>query len=397
MSIRQDKKHIFIIGCSGIPACNGGFETFVDRLTEYRRDPNVCYHVACAVDEKPTQIDFEHNNAHCFQVKRRPLGPARTVFYDLDALNWSVKYAQEHKIEAPIFLILACRLGPFISRFINKIHVLGGVLYVNPDGQDWKRPKISVLIQRYLKIAEKQMAKHADLLICDSKAIESYIHNEYGELNPKTTYIPYGSELKRSTLSENAGEFVSWLHEKNLSSNEYYLVVARFVPENNLEAIIREFMASQTKKSLVLVTDPTEPFLTQLKDKLHFEKDNRIKFVGAVYDQELLKKIRECAFAYVHGHEVGGTNPSLLEALAATKVNLLLDVEFNREVAKESALYWTKLEGSLAHLIEDSEQLNEDQVKELDASSTNRIRQQYSWDAIVDSYETLFWKNERDC
>ena len=110
------------------------------------------------------------------------------------------------------------------------------------------------------------------------------------------------------------------------------------------------------KKDFVIITNVEHnKFYEELKISTGFEQDKRIKFVGTVYDQELLKKIREQAYAYFHGHEVGGTNPSLLEALASTDLNLLLDVGFNREVAEDGALYWSKEENSLAALIENAE------------------------------------------
>lgn len=119
--------------------------------------------------------------------------------------------------------------------------------------------------------------------------------------------------------------------------------MGRFVPENNYETMIREFMKSNSKKDFVLITNVEQnKFYDQLLKDTGFDKDPRVKFVGTVYDQELLKYIRENAFAYFHGHEVGGTNPSLLEALASTKLNLLLDVGFNREVGENGAIYWKK-------------------------------------------------------
>ena len=114
---------------------------------------------------------------------------------------------------------------------------------------------------------------------------------------------------------------MNWLTEKGLTPNEYYLVVGRFVPENNVETIIREFMASDTTKDLAIITTENPKLYAELEEKLHFSADPRIKFVGTVYDQELLKKIRENAWAYIHGHQVGGTNPSLLEALARRERN----------------------------------------------------------------------------
>ena len=154
--------------------------------------------------------------------------------------------------------------------------------------------------------------------------------------------------------------------------------------------MIREFMASRSKRDFALVTGVDEAFLADLEQKTHFKGDPRIKFVGTVYDQELLKKIREQAYGYFHGHEVGGTNPSLLEALASTRLNLLLDVGFNREVAESSSLYWTKESGDLASLIEHADVMGENEISVLDEASASVIRNRYSWRYITDTYEDLF-------
>ena len=233
------------------------------------------------------------------------------------------------------------------------------------------------------------MVKYADLLICDSKTIENYICEDYQQYNPKTTYIAYGTDLEKSKLTKFSSEVVRWYKEKQITPNNYYLVVGRFVPENNYETMIQEFMKSNTKKDFVLITNiEHNKFYNKLKQVTNFEKDPRIKFVGTVYDQELLKYIRENAFAYIHGHEVGGTNPSLLEAMISTKLNLLLDVGFNKEVGKEDALYWRK--NSLSELINSIEKVHNSQF-EMSEELDMRFRECFSWEHIKDLYETL-WK-----
>lgn len=127
-----------------------------------------------------------------------------------------------------------------------------------------------------------------------------------------------------------------------------------------------------------------------MKKTTHFDEDPRIKFVGTVYDQELLKKIRENAYSYLHGHEVGGTNPSLLEALATTDLNLLLNVGFNKEVGEEGALYWNKNKMNLANLINLADLLEKTAIKEISKKARMRIDNCYSWDLIVQEYEDLF-------
>lgn len=381
-------QHIFIVGSKGIPGNYGGYETFVDRLTEYHQNiPSLKYHVACKAKDTKT---FEYHNADCFDVKVPSIGPAQAIYYDVAALNQCVKYIRQNNIQHPIVYILACRIGPFAAHFQRVIHKLGGKLYINPDGHEWMRAKWSAPVRKYWKISERLMTKHCDLLICDSKNIEKYIHDEYGKYNPKTTFIAYGAETRKSKLADDDPKLIAWYKEKGLSPKSYYLVVGRFVPENNYETMIREFMKSHSKRDFALITNVSDKFLEELKEKTHFDQDPRIKFVGTVYDKELLMKIRENAYGYFHGHEVGGTNPSLLEALGSTDLNLLLDVGFNREVAENSALYWTKQSGNLASLIDRADHMSADEISELGRKSSRRIVNAYSWQHIADRYAQAF-------
>lgn len=384
-------QHVFIIGCKGIPAAYGGFETFVEKLTEYQQSKDIKYHVACAVDEMPSEREFEHNGAHCFRIQWKKVGPARAIFYDVDALNWAIDYVRRNNIEHPIFYVLACRIGPWAAHFAKRIHALGGKLYVNPDGHEWMRAKWPYPVRKYWKFSERLMVKSADLLICDSQTIEHYIHEEYARYNPKTTYIAYGADVTRSKLADDDPQWLAWLKENDLKPFGYYLVVGRFVPENNYETMIREFMASDSKRDFALVTKVDDKFLAKLEKRTHFKGDPRIKFVGTVYDQELLKKVRENAYAYLHGHEVGGTNPSLLEALASTQLNLLLDVGFNREVAGNSALFWTKSVNSLRKQIAFADQLVDVEVQKIKIHSKELVIDKYSWEIISEKYRAVFY------
>ena len=153
-------------------------------------------------------------------------------------------------------------------------------------------------------------------------------------------------------------------------------------------------MSSDIKKDLVVVTNVSEGHLyEQLEQELHFEQDKRIKFVGTVYDAALLQSIRMNAFAYIHGHEVGGTNPSLLEALSMTKLNLLYDVGFNREVAGDAAVYWGKDVGSLCGAVKEVEAMGEDEIAEMGKAAADVVDREYRWDVICKKYEEL-WINQ---
>ena len=384
----EDKQQVFIIGSKGIPAAYGGFETFVEKLTEYQVNGDICYHVSCLGKDN---LRYEYNGAECFTVAVPNIGSAGAVYYDLAALNACIAYCKERPgIKRPVFYILACRIGPFISFYKKQIRKLGGVLYVNPDGHEWKRSKWSLPVREYWKISERCMVKYAELLICDSKNIKKYVEKRYRRYDPNTVFIAYGSEVRPSALPDDDARFMEWMADKDLRVEAYYLVVGRFVPENNFETMIREFMKSETKRDLAIITTVNTSLMEELRQKLHFEEDSRIKFVGTVYDQELLKKIRENAYGYLHGHEVGGTNPSLLEALGITNLNLLLNVGFNREVAEDTALYWSKSEGSLASLIDRADVMSEEKIMILGEKAKRRMRQYYSWEYIVDEYEKVF-------
>ena len=408
MQRENEVQHVFLVGAKSLGAY-GGYETFVYKLTEYHQNKkNIKYHVACkangdgCMDE--TKVDgvtrindqeFEFHNAHCFKIDIPQIGPAQAIYYDVAALKACCKYIKEHRIKHPIVYIMACRIGPFAGHFYKEIHKLGGTVYLNPDGHEWMRAKWSAPIRKYWKISEQMMIKYCDLAICDSVNIEKYIHECYdgkgikGQ-NPETTFIAYGADTCKSILSNDDEKLLSWYHEKRLIPGEFYLVVGRFVPENNYETMIREFMKSNSKKNFAIITNINDKFLDELEQKLHYKADSRIKFVGTVYDQELLKKIREDAYGYFHGHEVGGTNPSLLEALGSTKLNLLLDVGFNREVAEDSALYWTKGTGDLARLIENADQMSAAEIDKLGMKAKKRIADAYSWEFIAGRYEDVF-------
>ncbi|MGM9947037.1 beta 1-4 rhamnosyltransferase Cps2T [Floccifex sp.] len=386
-------QHVFLVGAKSLGAY-GGYETFIDKLTEYHQNNlDIKYHVATKANGQGASVPngvkvidgrYTYHNADCFQIKiPEKLGPAQAIYYDCAALAKSIEIIKQQKIQHPIVYIMTCRIGPFFSYYKKKVKKLGGKFYLNPDGHEWKRAKWSKPVRSYWKFSEKVMVKGSDLIVCDSKNIEKYIQQEYGVKN--TTFIAYGAETKPSQCSEE--KFENWLKEKGLKRNEYYLIVGRFVPENNYETMIKEYMKSHTKKDFAIITNTNPQLQKELEDKLGFKNDKRIKFVGTVYDQELLKKIREEAYGYFHGHEVGGTNPSLLEALGSTKLNLLLDVGFNREVAEDSALYWTKEDGNLAQLIDNCEKMDRE---ELGKKAKERIKAAYSWEYISDRYAEIY-------
>lgn len=381
-------KNVFIIGSKGIPARYGGFETAVENITARNVNEGIRYHVACLAKDNN---EFIYNNARCFNVKVGNIGNVKALVYDALSLARCFRYIKKNKPEDCCIYILACRIGPLLALFKGRLKKADVKVFVNPDGHEWKRSKWKAPIKAYWKISEKLMVKYSDLVVCDSKAIQDYIKKEYALYNPQTRFIPYGADTIPSKITDNSERLLQWYAQNSIEKGQYYLAVGRFVPENNYETIIKEFMASDTLKKLVIITNVEKNgFYDKLSRNTKFEKDKRIVFAGTLYDSELLKKARENAFAYIHGHEVGGTNPSLLEALASTKINILFDVVFNREVAEDCALYFRKCSSSLREAIEKADKLDEEEIGGLAQKSKDRVKEAYSWDIIISEYEAVF-------
>lgn len=399
-------RHIYIVGSKSIGQY-GGYESFVMNLLQHHKDnKNIKYHVACKANgqgcmnidslhgaKRINENEFTYCNAQCFLINiPEKLGAAQAIYYDLRALRLCCEHIERNHIEEPIVYILASRVGPFERKFVKRIHNYGGQVWQNPDGWEHARRKWRTCVRKYWKLSEQYAVKNADLVVCDSKHIESYIQDEYSYYHPKTTFIAYGSYITPSKLSDDDPEYSGWLNNHNLRDGEYYISVGRFVPENNFDIMIREFMKSKTKKDFAIITTENSKYAEELQQKLKYKSDKRIKFVGTVYDAELLKKIRENAYGYFHGHEVGGTNPSLLESLGSTKINLLLDVGFNREVAGDAAIYWSKDEGSLTDAINKADSMTAAKREIIGEKAKRRIIDEYSWEFICEKYRTLFLK-----
>lgn len=401
-----NKRDVFIIGAKSI-GHYGGYETFVNNLILHspksRGGAAVRYHVAvkangtgCMNEHELDGVkiisdsEFLFNGVHCFKIHVPAVGAAQAIWYDVTAINLALRYCRKHHITRPVFYVLACRIGPFIGSLKRRIDRIGGQLFVNPDGHEWMRAKWSPPVRRYWKYSEGRMVKAADLVICDSEKMEEYIREEYSRFSPKTRYISYGADTARSVIADDDPRFLRWLEAQGVSPGEYYLVVCRFVPENSVETIISEFMRSRTSLRLVLIMTQDPHFQRQLQERLGYERDGRIRFAGTLYDREMLKKVRENAHAYIHGHTVGGTNPGLLEAMASTEVNLLRDVPFNREVGQDAALYWNDDEGCLSALIERADAMPESERTALGSMAHERIREAFTWEQAAGQYFSLF-------
>jgi len=378
--------HVFLLGCKGIPARYGGFETFVEQLVSRRMDAGIQYHVACL---GAGESETEYRGARCFHLPVPNIGPAKAVYYDLAALRACCAYIRRHAIRNAVVYVLTCRVGPFIGHYKKELRAMGATLAVNPDGLEWSRAGWNAAIRRYWKLSERLTVKRADLLICDSRAIERYIQRAHARYGPRTLFIPYGAELRDIPCEQEAIDH--WYAGHGLERGEFYLAVGRFLPENNYETMLRGYLRSGTRRKLVFISNvKRNGFYERLRAGTGFDRDPRVCFAGTVYDEALLARIRREARGYLHGHEAGGTNPTLLEALAATDVNLVLDVAFNREVAEDGALYWQKTADSLSALIDAADRLTDVERQALGDRAKRRIAAAYNWPDIVARYEETF-------
>lgn len=383
-----EEVHVYIIGSKGIPAFYGGFETFVEELTKRQKNKLINYHISCMNNRESNYI---YNNSECFNIHTNINGPLGKMFQVCDALNYVTKEIQNKEYENVVVYILGCRIGPFLYYYRKKLKKIKTEIsiMVNPDGMEWRRSKWNSWQKKFLKYCEKCLVRNAECVIADSIGMKKIIEDDFNINRKKIKYIAYGAEIRSDHEQMEKGE--RWYKQKNILPMQYYLVVGRFVPENNYELIIKEFKKSNTRKKLLIISNvEMNKFYDDLKRETEFEMDDRIIFAGTVYDAELLVYIRKNAFAYIHGHEVGGTNPSLLEALAVTDINLLLDVIFNREVGVKGARYFTKDENSLANLINETEKMTIIEREMFSKKAKQRIIDDYNWDKIINEYESTF-------
>jgi len=332
------KIRIAILGSRGIPAKYGGFETITQELSTELAKKGFDIFVACETKffKKNPYAEYKRVKLVYFPI----INSIRTiseVIYDTLSVIWA-------SFKADVIYMLG--YASVIALIIPKL--LGKIVIVNVDGLEWKRRKFNMVIRFLLRCFEKLAIKIADYIVVDSHVIRVYYKKNYG-VNP--IYIPNG-------IRENKPYPCEVLRKYGLEKNGYYLVVARLEPENNIDLIIKGFRASNSSKKLVIIGKLKK---TKYCDKLLKLKNDKIFFVGGIYNRRLLMSFRRNCYAYIHGHEVGGTNPSLVEALSCGNAIIAFDVPFNREVARDAALYFknlTTLKDQITFLEKNSELVN---------------------------------------
>ena len=385
------KKNIIIIGARGYEKEYGGWETFVTNLINNYNDKNTTFYVPELNHNKKNSGTEIRNGVICPQIYTPRQGFVTMFTFTFKAVLYFKKFIKKEKLENVVMYVVGCKVGPLFTLIHKKLTKMGVKIVINPDGLEWKRDKWAWWIKQCFKISERTMIKASDYVVCDSKNIEKYVQEKYKKYDTPTTFIAYGSYI--NDVKDIDKKTKVYMEKHGIKLHEYYLIVGRFVPENNYELIIKEFMKTDTKKDLVIVCNVEEnKFYKKLLKTTEFNEDKRIKFVGSVYDQDVLRRLRKNASAYIHGHSAGGTNPSLLEALSITDVNILYNACYNEEVGEDSCLYFSNEENSLVNVIDKVEKFKSKDRNYYGEKARKRIEDEYTWDIVVKKYKKFFDK-----
>lgn len=375
-------KHVFIIGARGYHANYGGWETFVSNLVDNYNDKDTIFHISSLTDKSEEEYKINDNIIiKPFNIKYN--GGTKMLLCTIKAFNYYLKYIKKNNINNAYMYVLGLKLGPFLKLNKNKIKKLGIKVLVNPDGLEHERSKWSYPIKKFFLLSEKWMLNNCDIIVCDAKGIKKYIDTKYPKLKKKTIYIAYGTNsIDMSNINEK-----EILKEYNLTKNGYCLMVGRFVPENNYELVIDNFMKSKIDKKLLIVSNiSSSNYYNEVVEKTKCASDNRIVFIDGIYDQLKLAVIRKNAYLYIHGHSVGGTNPSLLEALSLTNLNILYNVNFNKDIGGSATLYFDN-SGNLTKILDNSYKYDS---KKMGIECKKIIKNNFTWEIIVNKYKNLF-------
>ena len=354
---------IAIFGTRGIPNRYGGFEQFAEYL-------------AVGLVERGHQVVVYNSHTHPYQKKTFK---GVSIHHQYDPENWMGTFGQflydlncildtrKHNFD------IVLQLGYASSSIWNPLLKKSTTIVTNMDGLEWKRNKYNRAVQIFLKLAESLTIKFNQHFVADSIGIQSYLQKKY---KVKSHYIPYGAH------SFNNPD-LAILKKYGVEESNYDMLVARFEPENNIETILSGFIEANPKRNFLVVGNYGKPYGAFLRKKFN---DDRIKFVGYIPSIDELNNLRWYSNLYFHGHSVGGTNPSLLEAMASNALICAHENEFNKAILESDAFYFSNAQ-QVCDLV------NSISIEEQHQKLTNnqeKIKSIYNWDNIINSYEKLF-------
>jgi glycosyltransferase involved in cell wall biosynthesis len=362
----MDKKSlsVAILGSRGIPNRYGGFEAFAEELSVRlaARGHDVLVYT---VGEHPVK-DESWNGVKRVLVSNPEanLGTFGQFIYDLRCNLHS------RRVKPGIIL----HLGYTSDSVWYWLWPKSSVHMVNMDGQEWNRSKYSRPVRAFLRIAERMATLRSKWLVADNGEMEKYLG---GKFKVPVRYIAYGAKVPTAFSQGIPGEW-------DLVPGAYDLVVARMEPENNIETAILAKIKSGSSVPLVIIGNQNK-YKSILQEK--YGQLEMIRFLDAVYNEEKLNSLRHFSRIYVHGHSVGGTNPSLLEAMACSCRIVAHGNPFNRFVLGHEAKYFS----SVTELADHFHESKPGDYEKMIATNLDKVRREYNWDAITDAYEKLFY------
>lgn len=355
---------IAILGTRGIPNNYGGFEQFAEYLALglVNKGHDVTVYNSHTHPHKESTWN-NVNIKHIYDPENK-IGTAGQFIYDF------LSILDTRRKDFDVIL----ELGYTSSSISFGFHPKKSIVVTNMDGQEWKRTKFSAKVQKFLLWAESLAVKKSDHLVSDSIGIQNYLNKKYGV---DSTYIPYGSHLFQD-------KDVTVLKKYDVESYKYNMLIARLEPENSIEVILDGVVQANNDVPFLVIGKHETKFGEYLKDT--FKDNTNIRFVGGVYDIDVLNNLRHFSNVYFHGHTVGGTNPSLLEAMASSALICANDNEFNSTILGADAFYFTTADDVANILTSISREEHQDKLE----NNRKKITKLYTWEKIVNDYEELF-------
>ena len=362
--MKQPSLKIAIIGSRGYPYVYSGYETLVKNIGERMVANGAQVTVYChsyLFDQKPKL----HNG---IQLKYVPTIKSKSLSQPIHSFLafWHAAFSN-----VDVVLVLNVSNGPFgiITRLFKKPTL------INVDGLEWMRPKWKGFGAIYFKWAAKMAVKWMDIIVTDAVAMQTIYKNEF---NTDSVVITYGAD-------SNKGAQESLINKWQIAQQQYYLIVGRMIPDNNSDIIIEGFINSSSTKKLVIVGDV--PYQDAYATKIKSYKDNRLVFTGYITNGDELASLYKYCYAYMHGHEFGGTNPTLLKAMANGCAIGAIDTVFSREVLQNDSFgtYFKKDTASLSKWFQWAEE-NPTKLDEVRRIVSNGLNQKYDWDLVTDLY-----------
>jgi len=353
---------IAILGTRGIPNYHGGFEQFAEYVSQYLADHGYRVYVYCSRLHPYTDNHWKNVSLiHCKDPEDL-IGTAGQFVYDFNCVLHSRKCNYD----------LILQLGYTSSSVWGWLLPNKPVIVTNMDGLEWKRSKYSKKVRIFLKYAEKLAIKYSDYLVSDSLGIQNYLLKEY-EVNSE--YIAYGASVFSKPKTKV-------LEKYDLEKYAYNLLIARLEPENNIVTILDGVIAAEINEPFLVIGKHETKYGNYLKKK--YQDFHQVRFLGGIYELDDLNNLRYWSNLYFHGHSVGGTNPSLLEAMASNGLIIAHDNVFNRSILGTDAFYFITDADIIGYM-----SLQKANHKELLKRNLEKIRTEFNWEKINSKYMEL--------